>query len=655
MRKHPLRVMIATLVVVYGLLLVTIVLGKTPKLGLDLQGGISVNLQPVKDGQVTNDVSDDQLDQAIEIIRRRVDALGVAEPEVSRQGNTITVQLPGAKDQQEVLDVVGSTAQLEFRPVLQLVGTIPTGDDRAEAEDRVEELRTELAVPEGVTAAQVVEDEQAKMPATDPAAADPNAAPADPTATTTPAVTDTTAPTDEGALGDEGDTGGNRSASKRSAAAQDDATTTTAGDATTTTTATDPSTPTTTVPETPLNQWGVNVYDEGFGELYQLESQLSTQLTPTEDQKADAEVTLAGDDGTVYKLGPVAVDGRAVKGATAGLQQDGQWTVNPVFKAGVDNIDKFNAIAAQCYAGDPVCPDQGGGRGQLGIVLDDVVLSAPTINQPNFAADQITISGSFNQETAESLAVALRYGSLPIQFEPQQAETVSATLGQGALEAGIIAGIIGLFLVLLYLALYYRLLGLVTAVSLSISASLLWVIMSNINATVTLAGVVGIVASIGISLDSSIVFYENLKEEVRNGTTLRSSAEKSFSTAYSTIIKADISSLIGAGVLYWLSIGPVRGFAFYLGVATILDLVAAYFFLRPAVVLLARSKQAEHPKRFGIPVDDLPGYVDGKLVPAPAGAGSARRGRGAASTVTATRTGGDDATSASVSTGKDES
>ena len=357
----------------------------------------------------------------------------------------------------------------------------------------------------------------------------------------------------------------------------------------------------------------MNVYDPKFAELYQTETQLAAELTPTAEQTPEGEVTLKGEDGTVYKLGPVAVDGRAVKGATASLGQDGKWTVNPSFKAGVDNIDAFNAIAAKCYAGDPTCPDQGGGKGQLGIVLDGVVLSAPTINTPSFDADSIQISGSFTKDEAESLSVALRYGSLPIQLEPQQAETISATLGQGALEAGIIAGIIGVLIVLSYLMLYYRLLGLVTAVSLSLSASMLWVIMSNLQATVTLAGVVGIVASIGISLDSSIVFYESLKEDVRNGSSLRSSADKSFTSAYSTIVKADMASLIGAGVLYWLSIGPVRGFAFYLGVATLLDLFTAYFFLRPAVVVFARSKFGEYPKRFGIPVDDLEGYTDGRI------------------------------------------
>ena len=188
------------------------------------------------------------------------------------------------------------------------------------------------------------------------------------------------------------------------------------------------------------------------------------------------------------------------------------------------------------------------------------------------------------------------------QLAPQQAETVSPTLGQGALRAGLLCGLIGLALVLGYLVLYYRLLGLATAVTLSLSASLLWVIMSNLNATVTLAGVVGIVASIGISLDSSIVFFESLKEDVIEGTSLQTAAERSFSTAYSTILKADISSLIGAGVLYWLSIGPVRGFAFYLGAATVLDLLTAYFFLRPAVVVMSRSSLGSRPRLFGIPV-----------------------------------------------------
>lgn len=620
MRKHPLRVMIATMAVAYGLLAVTIAMGKTPTLGLDLQGGISVNLQAVKNGKVDNTVKPEQLDQAIGIIRKRVDALGVAEPEVSRQGNTIIVQLPGAKDQQQVLDVVGKTAELRFRPVLQDVGRIPKGKARTTAEADMKKLRSELKLPEGVTAAQVVQDEQAKQPATPstpgtpstPATTEPPATTAAPT-TSVPATTakpaTTLDPTKSVGGGGrsralaEQDTGSSRSGRSPKAATTTAPPTTTVPPSTAPPTTAPPTT--TTTPPTPLNQYGVNVYDPKFQQLYQLELQLGTKTTPPDDDKKGVEVTLADRDGNVMKLGPTALTGTAVETANATIGQDGKWQVSPVFRKGPEGIDKFNAIAAKCNSGAPECPASGGAQfGRLAIVLDSEVLSAPTINQPTFERDRISISGSFTEAEAKSLAVALRFGSLPIELKAQQAETVSATLGSDALQAGIIAGAIGLFLVCAYLVFYYRLLGLATVGTLTISASVLWVIMCWINATVTLAGVVGIVVSIGISLDSSIVFFETIKEDVLNGAGLRPSVDKSFNAAYTTIVKADMSSLIGAGVLYWLSVGPVRGFAFYLGVATILDLVSAYFFLRPAVLVMVRSHHGEHPRRFGIPVDD---------------------------------------------------
>lgn len=600
MRKHPLRMMIGTCVVAYGLLLATILTGQSPVLGLDLEGGISVNLQPVRDGEVVR-ADPERLDQAIGIIRNRVDALGVAEPEVSRQGNTILVQLPGAKDQQEVLDVVGKTAELRFRPVLQVVGQVPTGADRRRAERQVSELRTELGLPEGLTAAQVVTDEEAKRAESQ--------APATPEQPATPeleATPETSAPPTTAAPGTTIDptagraNGGGRSASLRGGVAQGGGGSTTTEPPTTTV----PETTTTTMPS--LNQFGIDVNNPKFAELYQLETQLSTDTTSPDDDRADAEVTLTGSDGVVYRLGPTKLTGRAIDTATAGLGADGLWTVSPIFRRGADGIDKFNEVAALCFSGGPECPAQAGGRGQLAIVLDSEVLSAPSINESTFDRDKIQISGSFTEDDAKNLAVALRFGSLPVELKAQSAEVVSATLGKDALTAGIIAGLIGLFLVCAYLLLYYRLLGLATIGAMTISASMLWVIMSNLNATVTLAGVVGIVVSIGISLDSSIVFFESFKEDVRNGATLRTTVERSFTSAYSTILKADISSLIGAAVLYWLSIGPVRGFAFYLGVATVLDLVAAFFFLRPATVLLARSKWGERPSLFGIPTDDLP-------------------------------------------------
>lgn len=559
MKAHPLRALIASLVVVYGLVLATVLTDHAPKLGLDLQGGISVNLQPVKDGKVTDKVTDEQLDQAIEIIRKRVDALGVAEPEVARQGNTITIQLPGAKDQDEVLKVVGKTAQLEFRPVLSTSGQTLSGKDRTEAEAKVETLRKDLSMPEGVTAQQVATDEQTQQAST--------------------TTTTTVAPA--------------------------------AGASTSSTTST-------TTP--PLNQYGVDINDKKFFELYQLETQLNTKLTPPAEQTPEGEVTLAGEDGTVYTLGPIALTGTSVEGATAGLSQGGKWTVNPSFKAGKDGIDKFNAVAAKCFAADPTCPALSvDGKGLLGIILDDVVLSAPSINVASFDRDQIQISGSFDKKSAESLAVALRFGSLPIELAPQQAENVSATLGEGALQAGIISGLIGLLLAALYLALYYRLLALVAVGGLIVAASALYVVMAFLGATVTLAGVVGLVVSIGVTVDSAVVYFEAMKEQVRVGVTARAAADRAFDVAWGTIVKANVASLIGAGVLYWLAVGPVRGFAFYLGAMTLLDMIFLYLFVYPATALLSRSGQGKHPKRFGMGVD----------VPAPAAAAPETEGASA--------------------------
>ena len=557
MRTHPLRNMLVAMGLAVVLLVVTLAFGRSPTLGLDLQGGVSVNLQPVDEsGEVLDDVSNESLDEAIGIIRNRVDAVGVTEPEVCRQGSTITVQLPGATDQQDVIDLVGTTARLRFRPVLGLLPPEPTEEERAELEQTAEELRTQLGLPEGASAQDVLDEELAAAQA---------ALEADPEGTSTP--------------------------------------------------------------EGPQNSYGVDVQSSEFQELAAAETQLETQVTPRDEIEADQEVVLADSNGVLYRLGPTfssgdrVLEGEAVEDATAGLDQSGQWVVNPVFKGGEDGIDLFNEAATACYNGDPqVCPAQQGTRGQLAIVLDGEVLTAPSINEATFARDQIQISGSFDQESAQAVAVALRYGSLPLNLEPQQAETVSATLGEGALQAGIIAGLIGLVAVFVYMFAYYRLLAAVSLVSLTTSALLLWSAMSWLGATVTLAGVVGLVVSIGVAIDSSVVSFEGIKEDVRNGSTVRSVAERSMTRSYSTIVKADTSSLIGAAVLYWLSVGPVRGFAFYLGAATLLDLFSAYFVLRPGVMALSRSGRGSSPKSLGIPIDDLADPVREKLTAAARGA-----------------------------------
>jgi preprotein translocase subunit SecD len=513
MRRKILLPLIFIMVVAYGGLAATIAAGNSPELGLDLQGGVSVVLAP------TTDASGEQLDQALEIIRSRVDALGVAEPEITRQGDAIVVQLPGVKNRDRALELVGQTAELRFRPVLQDLSGIGQGGDG--------------------------ESTTSTTATTAPGSTD----------TTAPAATDTTAPAEEAALGlVEGESA--------AAPLQEPTTTTTA-----------PVVPPTTAPA-PVT------------EPSQIEE------TPREQDEADATVILPGlEDDSLYQLGPTLATGRIVKTAAADIQ-NGQWLVSLEMRGGENGIDKFNEIAAQCFveAPDPqVCPS-----GRLAIVLDSVVQSSPSISEASYEADSISISGSFGESEAKDLALVLRYGSLPVELERQSVQTVSASLGDDSLRAGIIAGVVGLALVALYMLVYYRALGLVVIVGLTVWASLLYTIISYLGVAqglaLTLAGVTGIIVSIGVTVDSYVVYFERLKDEVKAGRTLRSSTERAFKRAFRTILAADTSAFIGAAVLWWLTVGSVRGFAFFLGLSTVLDVFVAWFFTRPTVTLLSRSR-----------------------------------------------------------------
>jgi preprotein translocase subunit SecD len=324
------------------------------------------------------------------------------------------------------------------------------------------------------------------------------------------------------------------------------------------------------------------------------------EVTPRQEDEADATVVLEelDDEGNAvntYQLGPSQATGEIVSDADAKLGQNGQWEVALEMKGGAAGIDQFNAIAAQCSPPSATCP-----TGQLAIVLDSVVMSAPTVQTPSFEKDQIVISGSFTESEAKDLATALRYGSLPVQLEPQTVQTVSPTLGEDSLKAGLAAGLLGLALVCAYMLFYYRALGLVVVLGLSVWAALLYSIISYLGVALSLAGVTGIVVSVGVTVDSYVVYFERLKDEVKAGRTLRSSTDRAFSRAFRTIVAADISSFIGAIVLFQLTVGPVRGFAFFLGVSTILDVVVAYFFTRPLVGLLASNRFFTESRRFGV-------------------------------------------------------
>ena len=546
MRRNGLFSLIFIVLLAVAGLSGTLAAGNEPLLGLDLQGGVSVVLEP------TEETDSDSLSQAIEIIRQRVDGLGVAEPEISRQGDAIVVQLPGVKDRDRALELVGQTAELRFRPVIQVIPP--------ELADAASELPGEG----------------------DDGAGEDGEGETEGTTSTTEGTTSTTAEPDAPA---EEETGYGLPLGESAAPLQTDGdtTSTTAGDTSTTT-------PSTEEPE-PSEDFDPSI----FGDF---------SLTPPEEDEADQPVTLAqvDDDGNEelrYQLGPTAATGEILSDAQAQIEGVGQWQVAVDIKG--SRLDDFNQIASECFNRTEVCPS-----GQLAIVLDSVVESAPTIQQPTFDRNGVSITGQFTEGEAKDLALVLRYGSLPVELEPQQTQLVSATLGKDALDAGITAGIIGLALVFVYMVVYYRLLGFVAMISLLLSGALLWTVIAylgeNQGLALTLAGVTGIILSIGVAVDSNVVFYEHLKEDYSRGRSLRSVVEGSFASAFSTILKADIASLIGAGILYWLTVGPVRGFALFLGLSTVLDIVASYFFMRPLTQMLVRSKRLQdHPRLFGMP------------------------------------------------------
>ena len=439
--------------------------GWTPVLGVQLQGGVEVVLRPA------DEVSDEQFERAIEIIRNRIDAIGVAEPDITRQGDQVVIQLPGVKDKQRAVDLIGKTAELTFRPVITFFDPFDP-NQRAAAKQVVE-------------GSAVAEDEN---------------------------VDGDTEPT----------------------------------------------------------------------------VSLSDLLTPPDQDDAAATVAVLGSTGqTGFVLAPAQLTGEVIEEAVATFQ--GQWIVNLSFNE--EGALLFDQMAVANY------------ERQVAIVLDGVVESAPTINATEFKG-QAVISGSFDEAEAKNLALVLRFGALPVEFERDDVRTVSATLGEGTLRAGVIAGLVGLALVGLYMLLYYRLLGFVAICSLAVSGATLWSIIAWLGESkglaLTLAGATGIIVSIGVQVDSNIVYYERIKEEVRRGRAVRSAADGSFRVAFSTIIWADLASLIGAGVLYQLTSGTVRGFALYLGITTLIDLAVSFFFMRPLVVFVARRLVNERPKRLGL-------------------------------------------------------
>jgi len=328
----------------------------------------------------------------------------------------------------------------------------------------------------------------------------------------------------------------------------------------------------------------------------------SVPNTSAADDKAGACVVLPGraqeKQQVRYLLGPAALTGKDTSGAKSEFQQGQGYAVSLDLKG--SGQDKFNQLAGASFSKQPP-------QNSVAIVLDGIVQSAPRFQTANFGSGPVQITGSFTQGEASDLANVLKYGALPVKFDEKQqtVESVSPTLGSDQLRSGIAAGLVGLALVAAYMLLYYRLLGVVVILGLGLSAGATYALVaylsnSGFNLTLTLAGVTGLIVSVGITVDSYVVYFERLKDEVRSGKTVRSSVDRGFTRAFRTILAADLVSLIGAGALYVLASGSVKGFAFFLGLSTILDLLVSYFFMHPLVVILARRRALVRVPMVGI-------------------------------------------------------
>jgi preprotein translocase subunit SecD len=470
--KRPLVVTLSVTMLVVLAAGVFIALGNRPSLGLDLQGGISAIYTPVlPEGQPEPEDFEAVLDETIEVIRARVDSLGVAEPDISREGTDVLVQLPGISDADRLRELIGTTAQLTFRPV---IAVIPPG-----------------------------------------------------------------------------------------------------------------------TPE----------YEEGpdcFGpvdERPELADEESGILCGASDEPAGEDPDAPGLLPVKYEVGPAALTGDRIDDAYPSLGGGGGFSV------GLD-LDREGAQQFAEITGQLACERDLGQPGLLAIVLDYVVESAPTMN-PDVPCGVGITGGSASittgaglpldeqQQEAEDLALILRTGALPITLEPSTFETVSPTLGAESLRSGLLAGGFGLLLVGIWLVAFYRWLGVVALSALAIFGILLMAIISalgNLGFALTLAGVAGIIVSIGITADSSIIFFERIRDEVNLGKTVRSATKKAFASAFRTNLAGNTVTLAAATILYFLAVGPVRGFALMLGLATVLDIIILYFFTRPVVGLMSGTK-----------------------------------------------------------------
>ncbi|HVY09373.1 MAG TPA: protein translocase subunit SecD [Mycobacteriales bacterium] len=545
------------------LLYVGLFLGPSPKpvLGLDLRGGTQVTLtaKPL----VRHSITKGALDQAVNIIRDRVLGLGVGGADISTQGNNhIIVSVPG-KGRDKIVNTVGQTALLRFRQVLQVGPYSPQPTATATTSPSVSVAPTTTATSKPTSKATKKSKGDAISSALLAAKPSPSASSsATPSPTATATSTASPSPGSTASAGDEPLPGSEA--------------------------------PTLT-----------DALKSSFANW-----DCAKHKNPTNGNDVPSDYIIACDPQSqlVELLGPATVQGTDVKSANAGLATNGVgWQVNLSFTG--SGSGKWLAITKKAY--DATGSTDSGfasgcappkGCNAVAIVLDGVVQSAPAIQSAGGIPGGLAqITGNYDQTGATNLANVLKYGSLPLKFVKSDVTTVSATLGSRQLRGGLIAGAIGLGLVILFSLFYYRALGIVTVGSLAVSGGILYAVTSmlghsSVGYTLSLPGIAGFIVAVGITADSFVVYFERLRDEVREGRRLRSAVDRAWPRARRTIMSADTVSLLAAIVLYVVSIGDVRGFAFTLGLSTLSDLVIVFFFTRPLLQVLGRRKAFDSGK-----------------------------------------------------------
>jgi len=535
-----------------------------PDLALDLKGGTQLILTPTVTAGGQREITDDDITQAISIIRNRIDASGVSESEISSMGNSnIMVSIPGTPSQEQ-LDLIRASSQMNFRPVLRMglaQTAAPVQDPNAQSGDAsATDAQSGATTQSGEVTAQSGEDAQSGQ---------------------------------AGAVASQSGQTELRSTAVDAAVAMSFADKDSDGVLS--------DTPTEQPENASSLQWET---EQVLYDFLTLDCSASADVKRVEGP-ADKPYAACDDSGRIkYILGPVTVPGSDLKSATAGLVRTqtggstGAWSVSLQFNN--DGAEKFKESSEILYGFHDSDPEAGGNggagtpdRNHFAVVLDGTVITAPSMNSI-IPTGQAEITGNFTAATSRTLANQLSFGSLPLNFEVESEQQISATIGTDHLMVGLWAAVIGFLLVILYLIWQYRGLAIISAGSLVVASIITYLVITLLSwwmgYRLSLAGVAGLIMAIGVTTDSFIVYFERVRDEVRDGRPLRAAVEEGWDRAKRTILVSDAVNLVAAVVLYLLAVGGVQGFAFTLGVTTVIDIAVIFLFTHPMMELLIRMR-----------------------------------------------------------------